>query len=56
MAIPLLQKATGGAQKIEDRIRPYQFLSGSALKVIAILAMTQSVEKVQLMLGFFYYP
>ena len=40
MAIPLLQKATGGVQKIEDSIRPYQFLSGSALKVIAILAMT----------------
>ena len=40
MAIPLLQKATGGVQKIEDRICPYQFLSGSALKVIAVLAMT----------------
>lgn len=39
MANSLFQKANGSIQRIEYRIRPYQFLSGSALKVIAVLAM-----------------
>ena len=39
MANSLIQKANGSIQRIEYRIRPYQFLSGSALKVIAVLAM-----------------
>lgn len=39
MANSLFQKANGSIQRIENRIRPYQFLSGSALKVIAVLAM-----------------